>query len=90
MYGGKASGGEQHLIAGEKWADSGDAPTYWTAAGWAYRRHTCGFSSAGILPRYFILSSIKYFARPVACEVFASEAQGRWDDTVSKARGEGR
>ena len=23
MYGGKASGGEQHLIAGKKWADSG-------------------------------------------------------------------
>lgn len=89
MYGGKASGGEQHLIAGKKWADSGARRRIGPRlAGLIVVTHAVLFSWNS--PITLFSSSIKYSARPVACEVFASEAQGRWDDTVSKARGEGK
>ena len=89
MYGGKPSGGEQHLIAGKKWADSGARRRIGPRlAGLIVVTHAVLFSWNS--PITLFSSSIKYSARPVACEVFASEAQGRWDDTVSKARGEGK
>jgi len=40
--------------AGLRICGLGGAPTYWTAAGWAYRRHTCG-SLQLEFSHYFIL-----------------------------------
>ena len=82
MYGGKASGGEQYLIAAKKWADSGARRRIGPRlAGLIVVTHAVLFSWNS--PITLFSGNIKSSARQVAYEVFASEAQGSWDAAVS-------